>query len=146
LADKLVALFFEHGYDIKDQVTAFVGNINDCELPSGVDTVMSIGLLHNYLSLKDAKLLMEKWFSAGVCKVITDMYYDPKSVKTYDAELRIRFVKNVLRWKFGSPDGLLFCSHKTLCESLPNNMIEIWDHGLNATIVVLHEKVNNRIL
>ena len=136
LADKLVLLFNEHGYDTNEQILTSVGDIQDYELPSGVDTAISIGLLHNYFSLDVARKLMEKWFVGGARKIFTDVYYEPKSIDIYDAELRIRFVRNVLSWKFGPPDGLLFCNKEDLCDSLSDRQVEIYDHGLNATIVI----------
>ena len=136
LTEKLLALLHENGYDVRDQVFASVGNIHNHKLPTDVDTVVSIGLLHNYFPMDTANALMEKWFAAGARKVISDIYYDPENIKGNDAELRVQFVKNVLNWKFGPPDGLCFCEWEDLCDSLPDRNIDVYDHGLNATVIV----------
>ena len=138
LTEKLIALFSNHGHDISNQVTTFVGDIHKHKLPSDTDTVISIGLLHNYFSLVEANGIMQEWFGSGVNKVITDIYYDADMVNTEynDAKLRVAFVKNVCGWKLGPPNGLLFCSQDDFCASLPNATIDVYDHGINATLVV----------
>jgi hypothetical protein len=138
LAEKLVALFKQHGHDVSSQVTIRQGDICESMPSEETDTIVSLGLLHNYFPLDKANELMQKWLSAGVSKVITDIYYEPKDADDgkNDAKLRISFVKNVLKWKFGPPDGLHFYNKETFCKSLPGKKIDVYCHSLNATIVV----------
>ncbi len=142
LARRLVESLNEHGYDIRSQVTTLVADIHKCDLPEGTDTVASIGLLHNYFPMNTANELMSKWFAAGAVKVLTDIYYYPESAENgdNDAIARAKFVKNVLSWKFGPPNGLLFCDANTFFDALPGHKVELYDHSLNATCVV-HKKL-----
>jgi len=138
LAKKLIELFYEHGYDIRSQVTMSVDDIFTIEPSDKVDTILSAGLLHNYFPLKTANALVKKWLNVGIKKIITDIFYDPAKVDDgkNDAKIRAKFVNRVLNWKFGPPDGLLYCSKEALCESLSTYNIELYDQSLNATLVV----------
>ena len=79
---------------------------------------------------------MQDWFEGGANKVITDIYHDPKIVPYADAELRMNFIQNIFNWKIGPPEGLLYCSKEAFCDSMFNKKIDIYDHGLSATVVV----------
>jgi hypothetical protein len=144
LARKLVELFDKHDYDIGGQVEIKQGDIRDCVPKAETNTVISIGLVHNYFTLSEANGMLQSWFDKGATKVITDIYHDAEIVDDgyNDAKLRIAFVKNVLSWKFGlsknpnEPNGLLFCSKESFAESLPEYQIKAYDHSLNATMVV----------
>jgi hypothetical protein len=127
-AESLIELFCKHGYDIRNQTTTSVDDIFTIELPNEADTVASIGLLHNYFPLETANKLVQKWFNSGAKKLITDIYYDPAQSDNgnNDAKLRAKFVNRVLNWKFGSPDGLLFCNNETFCKSLSDYTIDVY--------------------
>lgn len=135
LTQELIALFRKHGY-ATDQVSLILDDISKHELPTGTDTVVSIGLLHNYFPLAAASSFTDNWFASGAAKVITDICYDPRLVTNQDAATRIKFVHNVLDWKLGAPDGLLFCSPEELTSSTKSREVQIYDHGANATVVV----------
>ncbi|MDR2557952.1 MAG: class I SAM-dependent methyltransferase [Oscillospiraceae bacterium] len=138
IAKELVAMFGKNGYDVSNQVEAYVGDINGCVPKAETDTVVSIGLVHNYFSLTEANEMMRSWFDSGITRVITDIYYDADESDdgNNDAKLKIKFVKNVLGWKVGAPDGLQFTSVREFAESLPEYTIDAYNHSLNATMVV----------
>lgn len=138
LAQKLAVLFRENGYDVDDQVTMILGDINNYRLPKNTNVAVSIGLLHNYYSLSDASKIMEKWFADGAEKVISDICYDPEDVDNSDAKTRIDFISNVLDWPiYPEPDGLLFYNMEDLYNSISNGKkTDIYDHGQNATVVI----------
>jgi SAM-dependent methyltransferase len=138
IANELVAMFGKNGYDVSNQVEAYVGDINDCVPKAETDTVVSIGLVHNYFSLTDANEMMRGWFDSGITRVITDIYYNAEESDDglNDAKLKILFVRNVLGWKVGAPDGLQFTSVREFAKSLPEYTIDAYNHSLNATMVV----------
>ncbi|MCL2085501.1 class I SAM-dependent methyltransferase [Candidatus Saccharibacteria bacterium] len=138
LARQLVALFRDNGYDISSQVSISEGDICECKPSSETNTIVSIGLLHNYFTLEEANAMMREWFETGVSKVITDIYYDADIAEngSNDAKLRLSYVRIVCGWKVGLPDGLLYCNREDFCKSLANYNVEVYDHSLNATLVV----------
>ena len=138
LAKSLVTLFWENGYDIRGQVEIKRGDIRECVPKSETDTVVSIGLVHNYFSMGEANTMLRNWFEAGAGKVITDIYHNPNEVDDgiNDAKLKISFVKDVLGWKIGEPDGLCFYGKKVFCDCLSEFNIDVYDHGLNSTMVL----------
>lgn len=136
LAEELLTLFYEHGYDCREQVTIITGDIHTCQLPAGTDIAVSIGLLHNYFPLETAKSFVDQWLAGGAAKVLTDICHDPHTTGSADAQMRIDFIRNVLDWEIGAPDGLRYYSKEDLCTSLADKTLEIYDHGLNATVVV----------
>lgn len=136
LAQNLVRLFSERGHEVSHNVTLILDDISRHNLPTDTDTVVSIGLLHNYFALNVANSFMENWFAAGATKIMTDICYNPLRIAHQDAYTRINFVHNVLNWKLGPPDGLLFCSREDFASSLHDRELQIYDHGQNATIVV----------
>ena len=136
LAQDLLALFRDYYPRIDQQVTLILADIREYRLPDKIDTAISIGLLHNYFPLAQANLLMQDWFTSGATKIITDICYDPKNSKHDDADIRMNFVNVVLDWKLGPPDGLLYYSHQEFCENVQSRELCVYDHGLNATIVV----------
>lgn len=137
IVNELIARFSRGGYDVGAQVTATHADIRTHQLPPDINTVASIGLLHNYFSLIDARRLVDQWFAASATKVITDICYDPaRNLDHLNAAIRINFVRRVLDWKFGPPDGLLFHSPQEFVVSLADREVQIYDHGQNATIVV----------
>ena len=136
LTEEVIALFMRRGYvGLRDQVRTEVHRIEDHVLPAGTNVVISTGLLNNYFSPSKASAIMEKWFAAGVEKVLTDILYDPDNV-SYEAKRRMLAVERAVGWKVGGKKGLQYCSEEAFCDSLPGRQIEFYDHGLNATVVV----------
>ena len=137
LAKKLIMLFRDNGYDVSDQVSVSLGEIHGYSPRSDTHTIASIGLLHNYIPFRAANSLTQSYFDAGVKRVITDIYYDAEKVDSEcnDAKLRTTFVKDVLDWNFGPPDGLLLCS-KNVFDDFSDKEIELYNHSLNATVVI----------
>ncbi|MCL2869871.1 class I SAM-dependent methyltransferase [Candidatus Saccharibacteria bacterium] len=140
LASEIIAVFAKNGHDVSNQATARYGDIGNANIiPAGTDTVVSIGLLHNYFSLDEANRLMQGWFDKGAKEVITDICYPPKSD---DEKLRIRFINFVLEWAlYPAKGGLRFYSWTEFFDGLPRNMaVEQISLGPGAVAVVTEKK------